>query len=95
MKLKPLFDRVLALPIKTQKQTASGITLSENDESEVKKAKVVAVGSGIYENGTYINMSIKVGDIIFYEEHTTAKLCDGSIEYILIKQTDVLAYEED
>ncbi len=95
MKLQPLFDRVLALPIKEQRKTSSGISLGEVQESEVKKAKVIAVGSGIYECGTFINMSVNVGDIIFYEEHTCSNLSDGEINYILIKQTDILAYEKD
>lgn len=95
MKLQPLFDRILAMPIETVKKTASGITLSEGDESEVKKAKVVAIGTGIYDCGVFIDMKIGVNDTIFYEEHTVAKFCNGENNYILIKQTDVLAYEKE
>lgn len=95
MKLKPLFDRVLAVPIKETKKTASGITLGESDESEVKKAKVVAIGTGVYDNGIFIDMKININDIIFYEEPTVAKFCDGEKDFILIKQTDILAYEKE
>lgn len=95
MKLKPLFDRVIAIPVEDIKQTASGIKLTESDESEVKKAKVIAVGNGIYENGVFINMEVKIGDVIYYEEHTIAKLNTPENNYILIKQTDILAYEKE
>lgn len=94
MELKPLFDRVLAIPQKIEKKTSSGISISNSDESEVKKAKVIAVGKGIYDYGVFIDMQVNCGDIIYYEEHTCAKLNDGEKDYILIKQQDILAYEE-
>lgn len=95
MKIQPLFDRVIAIPIKETRQTASGITLGECEESEVKKARVVAVGTGVYESGVFIDMKINVNNIIYYEEHTVAKFFDGESEYILIKQTDILGYEKE
>lgn len=93
MKLKPLFDRVIARPIKEENKTQSGITLGLPKESEVKKAVVLSVGEGIFEEGAFTEMKVKVNDIIFYEEHTIAKFFEQNAELILIKQTDILAVE--
>ncbi|MBQ9792408.1 MAG: hypothetical protein IJW32_01495 [Clostridia bacterium] len=90
MNIKPMFDRVLALPITEENKTESGICL-KYQETQVKKAKVVCTGSGIYEDGIFIEMQVKSNDIIFYEDHTVAKMFIDNTEHILIKQSDILA----
>lgn len=90
MNVKPMFDRVLALPIQEENITKSGICLN-TIETQTKKAKVICVGNGIYEDGVFVEMQVKKNDIIFYEEHTTAKVIIENIEHILIKQSDILA----
>lgn len=85
MKIKPLFDRVLVTPIKQENTTKSGIVLAElNDEEYISFGKVVAVGN---ENR---NFSVKIGETILFEEHTTAKLIVENQEYFLIKEIDIL-----
>ena len=95
MNIKPLFDRVIACTIKNENTTKSGISLTTTQDTSVKKAKVVSVGTGCYENGIFVDMQVKVNDIIFYEEHTTAKIYIENKEYILINQTDILAIENN
>lgn len=91
MNIKPMFDRVIALPLTKENITESGICLNPQ-EAQVKKAKVVSVGSGIYEDGVFIEMQVKINDIIFYEDHTVAKIFIDNTEHILIKQSDILAF---
>lgn len=95
MKIKPLFDRVLALPIAPNNVTSSGITLSNQTENETKKAKIIAVGKGIFECGVFNEMQLKPNDIIFYEDHLSTKLVHENTTYVLLKQTDILAVEEN
>lgn len=95
MKIKPLFDRVIAKPLKEESITKSGISLSSSQETSVKKAKVICTGTGIFEDGVFVEMYVKKDDIIYFEEHTTAKLSIDNSEFILIKQTDILAIEEN
>ena len=94
MKIKPLFDRVLALPITQKNVTNSGITLSYSDNDETKKAKVIAVGKGIYEDGVFVEMQLKPNDLIYYEDHLSTKIVYENTTYVLIKQSDILAVEE-
>jgi len=95
MKLKPLFDRVIAKEITQENTTKSGICLSLNNNFDTKIAKVVAIGEGIYEEGVFQNMKVNVGDKIYFEDHCCSKIVIGSEEFILLKQTDILAVEED
>ena len=90
MIIKPIFDRVLALPITEENKTESGICLNLQ-ETQVKKAKIISTGSGIYEDGVFIEMQVKANDIIFYEDHTVSKIFFDNVEHILIKQSDILA----
>lgn len=91
MNIKPIFDRVLALPEPEENITKSGICLNPLTQTETKKAKVLSVGPGSYEDGIFVEMQIKVNDIIFYEDHSVAKIFIDNKEHILIKQTDILA----
>ena len=90
MKIKPLFDRVLARTIKDDddSKTLSGIQLLQKEE--VKKANVVAVGQDI-EN----SQIVKPGDAIYFEDYVVANLKVNHEDFILIKATDILAIKED
>ena len=92
--IEPLFDRILAQEINNEHFTKSGISLSYSSNESVKKAIVIKTGKGVYEDGIFIDMQVKEKDIIYYEEHVVSKLSLDDMEYILIKQTDVLAYEK-
>lgn len=89
MKIKPLFDRVLAQILKNDdnSKTISGIQLLEKEQ--VKKAKVIAVGCDIE-----INQTIKIGDIIYFEDYVVSNLKVNHEDFILIKATDILAIKE-
>ena len=91
MKLQPIFDRVLALEEPEQNVTKSGISLGLSGQSFVKKAKVLKTGNGIFEEGTFIEMQVKEGDEIYFEEHCAVKITIEGQEYFLVKQTDILA----
>lgn len=58
--MKPLKDRILALPIKQENKTTSGLIM--NTEKQTLTAKVVEVGDEVKH--------IKVGDTILYNQNT-------------------------
>jgi len=94
MKYQPIFDRVLAVEVEKNKMTQSGIALSNQNES-VKKAEIIAVGDGAIEDGFFVEMKVKIGDKILFEEHCSIPFLEGGKKYLLIKQTDILAVEKD
>jgi chaperonin GroES len=95
MNLKPLGDRVVVLPIEQDDQTTSGIFLPETAKEKPQQGKVVAAGPGSRkETGERIAMDVEVDDTILYAKYagTSIKL-DGQ-EYLILKETDVLAIVE-
>jgi chaperonin GroES len=96
MKLKPLGDRVIVTPIEQGDQTASGLFLPETAKEKPQQGKVVATGPGLRkEDGERIPLDIKLEDTVLYARYggTTIKL-EGQ-EYLILKETDVLAIVEN
>ena len=70
--------------------------LPDTVKEKPQEGEVIAVGSGKRtEKGDVIPMDLKTGDIVLYAKYggTTIKL-DGK-EYLILKETDVLAIVEN
>jgi chaperonin GroES len=91
---KPLGDRVLLTELEGEiSQTAGGIIIPDSAKSEdVKRAKVEAVGDGIYtQSGVAIPMSVKVGDeVILPPYHQGVEIKVGGNKYILLRESELL-----
>ncbi len=95
MNFQPIFDRVIAKEIKQENSTSSGIALSTSNPTSIRKAKILSIGNGCYEDGIFISMQVNIGDIILFEEHTSVSFEINGEEYLLIKQTDILAKQKE
>ncbi len=95
MNLKPLGDRLVVKPLEQEEQTTSGIFLPETAKEKPQQGKVVAAGPGaVKDSGDRVAMEVKVDDTVLYAKYsgTTIKL-EGT-EYLILKETDVLAIVE-
>lgn len=81
--ITPLADYVVAVAEAAAKKTASGLYLPEAAKEKPKTAQIVAVGSAVRE--------LKTGDKIIYKSYSTTEVKLGAVEYILVKEEDVLA----
>jgi chaperonin GroES len=96
MNLRPLGDRVVVKPVEQEDQTTSGIFLPETAKEKPQQGKVVAAGPGARkETGERIAMDVQVNDTVLYAKYagTTIKL--GGDEYLILKETDILAIVEN
>lgn len=82
MSLKPLSDRIVAKIEKPIEKTASGILLGEAKEKPAY-AVVESVGPDV--------KAVKKGDKIVYKEYSTTELKVDGVDYIILKEEDVLA----
>ena len=94
MKLSPLGERVVLKQSIAEETTKSGILLPSQAKEKPQYAEVVEVGPGIVVDGEKIPMEVKPGDKVIYSKYagTEAKL--GDDEYIIVKQSDILAVVE-
>jgi chaperonin GroES len=90
--IKPLFDNVLVRPLEAQDKTSSGIYLPENAKEKPTKGKVMALGTGGYDDkGNKIEFAVKVGDTVYYKKWGGNEIKIGSEEWQILEQKDILA----
>ncbi len=93
MKLKPLFDRVVLQPKKTE-ESKGGILLPSVAQDKSQIAKVVAVGEGGTCDGKDVKMLVKVGDSVLYSKYAGVEIEDGDQKLVIVRQSDILAVIE-
>jgi chaperonin GroES len=95
MNLKPLGDRLVAKPVEQEEQTSMGIYLPETAKEKPQQAEVIAVGPGARdEDGDRIAMDVQVGDIVLYAKYSGTNIKLNGSEYLILKESDVLAIIE-
>lgn len=92
--IKPLGDRIVVEAIAKEETTASGIVLPETAKEKPQEGRIVAVGSGRFENGERIALEVKVGDRVLFSKYggTEVKLKDK--EYLIMRENDILGIVE-
>ncbi len=95
MKIKPLFDRIVTLPLEAEEKTKSGIVLLAKDQEKPQIAEVVAVGPGGQVDGKDVTMVVKVGDKVIYSKYAGSEYKLDDKTYTVMRQSDVLAVVED
>ena len=95
MSLKPLGDRVLIKPEAAEQKTASGLYIASNAQEKPQRGEVVAVGEGkLNDNGERLPMDVKPGDKVITDKYAGTKVTLEDVEYIIVKQGDILAIVE-
>lgn len=92
--LVPLGDRLVVKPEEKggEKKLASGIILPETAEKEkLFKGEVIAVGPGKRsDDGTYLPIEIKVGEIVFFKKPWDEPIKIDDVEYYVLSESDVI-----
>ena len=81
--ISPLADRVVAVREEAKTQTASGIYLPDSSKEKPVMAEIKAVGTDVKH--------VNVGDKIIYKEYSTTELKIDTVEYLIVKEDDILA----
>lgn len=91
MNIKPLFDRILVKPIEAETTSPGGIILSGSAKEKPAYAIVVAVGEGGMVDGKEVTMVLKEGDKVVYGKYVGNEIKLEGTEYVILRQSDVLA----
>ena len=95
MNLRPLGDRLVVLPSEQEEQTASGIFLPETAKEKPQQGTIEAAGPGaLKDSGERSPMDVAVGDTVLYAKYAGTSIKLGDIEYLILKESDVLAVVE-
>lgn len=94
MQLLPLGDRVVLKQLEAEETTKSGIVLPGQNKEKPQQAEVIAVGPGGMVDGKEVKMQVKVGDKVIYSKYAGNEVKLGEEEFIIVKQSDILAIVE-
>ena len=94
MKLVPLGDKIVLKQLEAEETTKSGIVLPGQAKEKPQEAEVIAVGPGGIIDGKEVTMHVKEGDKVIYSKYAGNEVKLGDEEFIIVKQSDILAIVE-
>jgi len=92
--IRPLGDRVVLRAVKREEKTTSGIVLPDTAKEKPQEAEVVAVGSGHYEEGKLVEVSVKVGDRVIFSKYSGTEVKYNEEEFLIVREADILGVVE-
>lgn len=93
MNLQPLGDRLIVEILDEEDTTVSGIVLPDTAKEKPQRGRVLSVGPGerAESTGQLIPMDVVVGDEVIFSKYGGTEVKVGVEEYLILRQTDVLA----
>jgi chaperonin GroES len=93
--IRPLGERVVIKPLPGEEVTKGGIVLPETAKEKPQEGEVVAVGPGrLLDNGTRVSVDLKVGDKILFSKYAGNEIKLDDVEYLIMRETDILGVIE-
>ena len=92
LKLKPLADRIVVQAMEAEDTTKGGIILPDTAQEKPVEGTIVAAGPGkISDDGTKVDMELKVGDKVLYGKYSGTEITVEGEEYLIMRESDVFA----
>ena len=91
LKIFPLADRVVIKPLEETETMKGGLYIPDTAKEKPIQGEIMAVGPGRREKAETVPMELKVGDRVIYGKYSGTQVDLDGEEYILIKESDVLA----
>lgn len=90
--LQPLGERVIIKPSEQESTTKGGIFLPDTAKEKPQEGEVIAVGPGrATDDGSRVAMELNAGDKVIYSKYAGTEYKDGDEEYLILRESDVLA----
>jgi chaperonin GroES len=86
IKFKPLKDRVFVSYSEELERTAGGIYIPDAAKEKPQKGRIEAVGSEV--------KNVKVGDSVLFDKYSGSKITMDNVEYLILKEEDILGILE-
>jgi chaperonin GroES len=91
IKIHPLEDRVVILPLDEAESMRGGLYIPDTAKEKPTQGEVLAVGPGRIEKGERVKMDVQAGDKVIYGKYSGTPYEVGGDELIIIKASDILA----
>ena len=92
LSIKPLSDRVVVEALDDTEEMRGGLYIPDTAKEKPQQGTVMAVGPGRRtDSGDVIPTEISVGDRVLYGKYSGTEVTVDGNEYLIIKESDVLA----
>jgi chaperonin GroES len=92
MHVRPLHDRILVQRLDEGEQRSGGIIIPDSAKEKPQRGKVIAAGNGkVRDRGDRVKLDVKAGDTILFGKYSGQEIKLDGIEYLIMKEDDVLA----
>jgi chaperonin GroES len=91
MKIRPLHDRVVVRPLKSDEKTAGGIIIPDTAKEKPSEGEIIAAGAGARsEDGRIIPLDVKKGDRILYGKWSGTEVKIDGEDLLIMKESDIM-----
>jgi len=95
MQIRPLADRVVIKPIDEAEVKKGGIIIPDTAKEKPQEGEIIEVGPGrITDDGKKITLEVKKGDKVLYGKYSGTEISVGDNDYLILRETDILAIVE-
>ena len=96
MHVRPLHDRILVRRLEEGEQQIGGIIIPDSAKEKPQRGTVIAAGRGrVSDTGDRVELEVKAGDIILFGKYSGQEVKLDGVEYLIMKEDEVLAAFED
>jgi chaperonin GroES len=94
MNVRPLHDRLIVRRLEDSAPTKGGIIIPDSAKEKPQQGTVLAAGLGKPDkDGKRVPLDVKAGDTILFGKYSGQEIKLDGIEYLIMKEEDVLAIE--
>ena len=88
-KLTPLGERVLVRRVQEAETVRGGIIIPDTAKEKPQEGVVVAVGTGRYDKGQHVPMTVKEGDRVLFGKYSGSDIKIDGEEFLIIKEEEI------
>jgi chaperonin GroES len=88
-KLTPLGERVLVRRVQEAETVRGGIIIPDTAKEKPQEGIVVAVGTGRYDKGQHVPMSVKEGDRVLFGKYSGSDIKIDGEEFLILKEEEI------
>ena len=88
-KLTPLHDRVVIKRIQETETVRGGIIIPDSAKEKPQEGVVVAVGTGRFDKGQTVPMSVKEGDRVLFGKYSGSDIKIDGEEFLILKEEEI------
>jgi chaperonin GroES len=89
--IQPLADRVVIQALEETEEMRGGLYIPDTAKEKPQQGEIIAVGPGRVEKGEKVPMELKVGQKVLYGKYSGTEVTLGDEQYLIVKESDVLA----